>query len=99
MEFVDGNNLKNILAAIGANNELRELRSSKSYIDSSDLNKYYLRKETEQKYLNDILQEESKERIQSDFKVMIDKKFIYEDIKYGNLILNKNNIYWVYFKH
>ena len=100
MEFIDGNNLKNIIALQGANKELHKLVNSPLYVNSSEIERYYLRTYIEKPYLKNILAKDLFiEKIFEDYQFMLEERFVYEDIKYGNLIVHENEIFWVDFEH
>lgn len=99
MEYIDGDNLKNRLHSNGAKDDINLISNSSSYLNSPALEKYYLRVKTEKPYLKNVLGDEHINEIYFQYNLMLNNRFIYEDIKYGNLILNKDNIYWVDFEH
>ena len=99
MEYIDENNLKNNIAFQGADQQLRDLVNSPMYVNSSEIERYYLRTITEKPYLKHVLASDQIEKIYEDYRIMLNQRFVYEDIKYGNLIVQENEIFWVDFEH
>lgn len=99
MEFIDGYNMKKRLSVVGAEKELSKLKDSDFYSKASSIERYYMRTNIEKKFLVEILLDKQVSAIFADYEVMLKEKFIYQDIKYGNFIILKDEIYWIDFEH
>ena len=99
MEFLEGVNMRRALYDMGAEQKIQELLISTAYEEKSSLEQYYLRLEVEKDFLKKILTKEQVDKLFEEFKAILDEGLIYQDIKYPNFVIKKDEIYWIDFEH